>query len=100
MGFDANLDTKRYSGDQLQYLIMNYQPQETWIVSEPLQQELIQQINATLNGTEEGLPLAISGIFHYQFTRSQPVQAVTPEGEQHFQFFDQADPKKTTFATL
>ena len=36
MGFQNNSRTKINQPEQVQYLIMNYQPQETWIISEPI----------------------------------------------------------------
>jgi hypothetical protein len=41
MDFQDNVRTKSNQADQVQYLIMNYQPQETWIISEPTKQDIV-----------------------------------------------------------
>ena len=67
---------------------MNYQPQETWIIAEPTKQDIIFNLrNASFQNQPEFIPQSIRFTLNYQYTRSQPPSATSPEGQQNFVFY-------------
>lgn len=97
MHFAQQAQTREVEADQIQYVIMDSAPTETWIVSDPIKRTITQafalaaaaRTNETVRN-DPGFPVAISGKIEYTFTRTQPRNAVTPSGSQVLNFFDAA----------
>jgi hypothetical protein len=75
MGFGDYYQTSNYDKSQIQYLVMNNFPGESWLISDPTKKTLISNLELYLNDDKD---LEVELLFDYHFTRAAPSAAITP----------------------
>lgn len=82
MGLDQNFQSRLLDKSQVQYLIMNNFPQENWYITTPTRNKLVDSLEALSSGSASDSTMRFDAEISYQFTRSSPKTALTPQGSQ------------------